>query len=152
MENSDQTTTISVAKLTKRKSQELNRFIDRSKAMFPDKFTYALVIYKNTNIKVTLIYQLHGEFDVMPCSHFVNKYGGCEDCRRSSVCLEFITNSKKIHGEKYDYSKVNYIRSNVLVTIICPIHGEYDQLPQSHVKGHGCRPCSGEKLRLEQAK
>lgn len=53
---------------------------------------------------------------------------------------EFIKKAKKIHGEKYDYSKVNYIDSSIKVCIICPVHGEFLQLPTNHYK-YGCRKC-----------
>jgi hypothetical protein len=38
---------------------------------------------------------------------------------------EFIADAKKVHGNKYDYSKVIYINNKVEVCIICPIHGEF---------------------------
>ena len=38
---------------------------------------------------------------------------------------QFIEDSRKVHGEKYDYSKVEYINDKTKVCIICPIHGEF---------------------------
>lgn len=54
---------------------------------------------------------------------------------------EFIKRSKKKHGKKYDYSKVEYLRSNLKVKIICPTHGEFEQRAGQHVSGHGCPKC-----------
>lgn len=39
---------------------------------------------------------------------------------------EFIQKAKQIHGDKYDYSKVEYIKSSVKVKIVCPEHGEFE--------------------------
>ena len=57
---------------------------------------------------------------------------------------EFINDSKKIHGNKYDYSKVVYKGNKTKVCIICPIHGEFWQKPNNHLSGGGCRKCSYE--------
>lgn len=50
----------------------------------------------------------------------------------------FIEQARKVHGDKYDYSKVDYVDANTLVSIICPNHGEFKQTPSSHLSGHGC--------------
>tara|TARA_R110002153_G_scaffold120244_1_gene265483 strand:+ start:48 stop:728 length:681 start_codon:yes stop_codon:yes gene_type:complete len=56
---------------------------------------------------------------------------------------KFLSRSKKIHGDKFDYSKVDFIKESLEVTIICPIHGEFQQIARSHVDGRGCKRCSG---------
>jgi hypothetical protein len=56
---------------------------------------------------------------------------------------EFISDASKIHGCKYDYSKVNYQGSSKKVVIICPIHGEFLKSPEKHFAGQGCRICNG---------
>ena len=53
----------------------------------------------------------------------------------------FIIKSKEIHGDKYDYSLVDYQHNKIKVKIICPIHGEFDQEPRHHTKGRGCTSC-----------
>jgi len=57
----------------------------------------------------------------------------------------FIEKSKKIHGDKYDYSLVDYINSSTKIKIICPIHGTFEQVPSSHMNNVGCSICSGKK-------
>lgn len=57
---------------------------------------------------------------------------------------EFIERARKIHGNKYDYSKVEYINSKTKVCIICPEHGEFWQTPNDHLRGKGCRKCKYE--------
>jgi hypothetical protein len=54
---------------------------------------------------------------------------------------EFIVKAKTIHGEKYDYSKVEYIGSRDKVIIICKIHGEFIQTSDTHIRGSGCPHC-----------
>jgi len=56
---------------------------------------------------------------------------------------KFLSKSKKIHGDKYDYSKVEFVKERLKVTIICPIHGEFQQIARSHLDGRGCARCSG---------
>lgn len=60
---------------------------------------------------------------------------------------DFIRKSKEVHGDKFDYSKVEYINSSTKVCIICPIHGEFKQTPYIHaIKGCGCAKCSKQIL------
>ena len=64
-----------------------------------------------------------------------------------SVIKDFIG----IHGNKYDYSLVEYITNKVPVTIICSVHGEFKQKPNSHLLGKGCKKCGdieGSKKRM----
>ena len=56
---------------------------------------------------------------------------------------KFLSKSKNIHGDKFDYSKVDFIKESLEVTIICPIHGEFRQIARSHSDGRGCAKCSG---------
>ena len=62
---------------------------------------------------------------------------------------KFIELAKKIHGDKYDYSKVEYKNKNTKVCIICPIHGEFWQQPRYHLKGQNCFKCS-QKLKADK--
>ena len=59
---------------------------------------------------------------------------------------EFIEKARKVHGDKYDYSKVKYINSRSKVCIICPEHGEFWQTPAKHLSGHGCAFCNEYKM------
>lgn len=82
-------------------------------------------------------------FSIRP-GDFVN-YQGCPDCYRESTHLgteEFIRRARLVHGDKYDYSKVRYERCNIPVTIICPIHGEFQQRPRNHEAGQNCPKCA----------
>ena len=54
----------------------------------------------------------------------------------------FINEFEKVHGKKYDYSKVEYKNAHSKVNIICKEHGEFQQDPHSHKKGTKCPECS----------
>jgi hypothetical protein len=56
----------------------------------------------------------------------------------------------KVHGDFYDYSKVDYTHSQSFVTIGCPIHGEFEQRPTIHLSGSGCQECSGIRMGMAQ--
>lgn len=64
---------------------------------------------------------------------------------RKLTIEEFIEKARKIHDNKYDYSKVEYISNKTKVKIICPIHGEFWQTPKNHMNGQGCPECGKEK-------
>lgn len=63
---------------------------------------------------------------------------------------EFIQKAKKVHGDKYDYSKVNYINTITKVEIICPIHGSFFITPGNFLMGHSCYLCG--RAKTENAK
>ena len=67
--------------------------------------------------------------------------------RKRLTTEEFIEKAKKIHGDKYDYSKSEYTLSHNKVCIICPTHGEFWQKPNSHTNGQGCPCCYRESIR-----
>lgn len=56
---------------------------------------------------------------------------------------EFVKDARKVHGDRYDYSRVRYRNSRDRVTIVCRVHGEFCQQPTSHVSGKGCLLCGG---------
>lgn len=62
---------------------------------------------------------------------------------------EFISRSKCIHNNKYDYSNVDYVNSETKVCIICPKHGEFWQTPHMHLSGQGCPYCKGKHKTTE---
>lgn len=58
---------------------------------------------------------------------------------------EFVSKAKEIHGNKYDYSRVDYKNNHTKVCVVCPKHGEFWQKPNDHLDGHGCSACSKTK-------
>lgn len=69
---------------------------------------------------------------------------GCSICskRHQYTTDEWINEARKVHGDKYDYSKVIYINFKTPVTIICKKHGEFKQYPSEHLQGKGCKFCA----------
>ena len=65
---------------------------------------------------------------------------------RKLTTEEFIKRAREVHGDKYDYSKVEYVNSRTKICIICPKHGEFWQLPTGHLDGYGCPFCNERKL------
>ena len=54
----------------------------------------------------------------------------------------FISKANKIHKNRYDYSKVNYINAKTKITIICEHHGEFHQTPSNHLCNYNCQKCA----------
>lgn len=65
---------------------------------------------------------------------------------------EFLERARSVHGNKYDYSKVEYINSKTKVCIICPKHGEFWQTPNDHLDNHGCMECKKDAQSKSQLK
>jgi hypothetical protein len=123
------------------KLKTTEEFIRRAKKVHGDKYDYSKVEYKGTHTKVCIICPIHGEFFQTPNNHLHGQ--GCLACggRKQLTKEEFIQKAREVHGDKYDYSKVEYVNKNTKVKIICPIHGEFEQEPNSHLEGKGCPNC-----------
>jgi very-short-patch-repair endonuclease len=136
------------------KSLTKEEFIEKARNVHGDKYDYSKVEYKNYTTKVCIICPEHGEFWQKPNNH-LSGYG-CKKCankmlsqtKRSSK-EEFIEKARKVHNDKYDYSKVDYINGKTKVCIICPKHGEFWQTPNKHLCGEGCPGCKETKLEKE---
>ena len=63
---------------------------------------------------------------------------------------EFINRAKQIHGDKYDYSMVEYTKAKNYIKIICKKHGVFEQTADSHLRGNGCYKCAIENRIKEQ--
>ena len=121
-------------------------FIIKAKQIHGNKYDYSKIEYIKSNQKVCIICPEHGEFWQTPNDH-LSGYG-CRICaienranKKRLTTNEFIKRAVKIHGDKYDYSKVEYKGMFIAVTITCPIHGDFSQTPQNHLAGKGCFMC-----------
>lgn len=122
-------------------------FIEKAGNKHNFKYDYSKVEYNRTDIEVCITCPEHGEFWQTPNNHL---YGfGCPKCSGSHMDLDyFIQKSNKKHHNKYDYSKVVYVKTDVKVCIVCSKHGEFWQTPHCHIRGQGCPTCKeseGEK-------
>ncbi len=126
-------------------SQE--KFITKSNEIHGGKYDYSLVEYKNTGTKVNITCPTHGVFSQSPEKHLIGQ--GCPKCRGSRISTskrmtvqEFEAKSRKVHGDLYDYSLVDYINAHTKVTIVCKKHGKFEQTPNNHLwDNNGCPPC-----------
>ena len=125
----------------------VKEIINKCNIVHNHKYDYSKVIYKNAHTKVIVICHVHGEFLITINNHLHNKRN-CPDCVYIKFCKnctsnteEFIKSSIIIHGDKYDYSKVNYVSAIKKVEIICKKHGLFLQMPSSHLSGKGCSKC-----------
>lgn len=111
-----------------------------------NRYKYDLTSYKNKNSRIKIICPTHGELEIDIYTHKNNT--GCELCDRFEL---FLKKAKKAHGEKYNYSLTKYYNSSTKITIICPIHNEFEQFPCSHLRGPGCPKC-GTDLKINKLK
>ena len=129
-------------------------FIEKAKKAHLDKYDYSKVNYINTYTHVIITCPIHGNFLQAPFNHLLGR--GCPDCgletmrtkirtQFSSNTDEFIQKSIKVHRDKYNYDKVKYVNWKTPVIINCPIHGDFQQIPQGHLQGRGCAQCGKEK-------
>lgn len=118
-------------------------FIDRARITHGDKYNYSSTKYITNKHKVKIICNIHGEFEQYPIHHI--KGSGCYKCNGGyQLKLEdFIQKSNITHNNKYNYSKSIYTKAKNKLTIICPIHGEFEQDAFSHMKKCGCPRCNG---------
>lgn len=118
------------------------QFIEKAKQAHYDFYDYSKVEYVSSRTKIKIICPIHGIFEQLPSNHLQGQ--GCKKCyinRQALTTNEFIEKAKQIHGNKYDYSLVEYINSSTKITIICPKHGEFEQKPIKHLSGQGCLKC-----------
>ena len=114
--------------------------------MHGGRYDYTLVDYKSIGTPVKIICSKHGVFEQTPGSHLTGS--NCIHCahestkhKQTKTREKFIEQAIEIHNDLYDYSLVEYVSSNELVTIICEYHGVFKQLPSVHLAGSGCRQC-----------
>lgn len=122
-------------------------FIRKAREVHGNLYDYSKVLYVHSRLKIIIICKEHGEFEQLSSFHI--RGHGCSKCSRLNNGInsrqttnEFIEQVQKIHGERYDYSKVFYIKSNLKVIIICREHGEFLQSPAIHKVGGGCSKCA----------
>jgi hypothetical protein len=120
-----------------------NDFIKEAIALHKDKYDYSLVDYKTSKTKVKIICKKHGEFEQRPNDHL--KGYGCIKCGLNHKSNnDFIEKATTVHDNKYDYELTKYDNNKTKTTIICPIHGEFEQIPNNHLRGYGCPRCGME--------
>ena len=124
-------------------------FIRKATSKHAGKFTYDNAEYVSNHVHVSITCRIHGDWPQTPANHLSGH--GCPRCAGRSVTnrtegrvldlKSFVIRSNAVHLDAYDYTKTVYERSDLKVTITCPIHGDFSQTPNSHIQGHGCKQC-----------
>lgn len=120
-------------------------FIAKANNTHKGKYDYSKTDVYNLDHKkrVVITCPIHGDFKSTIGNHLKGK--GCSKCNGGVKIdtKEFVLRAKLVHGNRYGYSKTNYVNSKTILCITCPIHGEFWQLPTNHLKGKGCSKCNG---------
>jgi very-short-patch-repair endonuclease len=124
----------------------IEELVQKAKEIHGDKYDYSNAQYDGKKIN-NINCKIHGKFKQSMDVH-INRKGGCKKCgdilrgkNRMFTTEEFIKKSIEKHGDKYDYSKVEYNGTYNKIIIICREHGEFLQTPTSHIRGCGCQLC-----------
>lgn len=116
--------------------------IEKARAVHGDRYSYEKSEYVKSTVCIKITCRTHGDFLQTPKKHFIGH--GCRECG-GSLRLDssrFIERCISTHGERYDYSLVNYVSMKVKVIIVCKEHGEFTQSPLNHLCGKGCPGCA----------
>lgn len=127
--------------------EKMQKFLQKAKEIHDDKYDYSKVSFKNFGDKIEIVCSKHGSFFQSAHHHLQGQ--GCPKCsnenRSNSYKLtteQFIEKAREIHGYKYDYSLVINPKFGEKITIICPIHGKFNQYTNNHLQDCGCPECS----------
>lgn len=139
----------------KNKTLTQTEFLKKCKQIHKNRYDYSKAIYLGLQVKLEIICKKHGSFFQVPANHIYGNQG-CPKCGKDILSDlfrltkdDFIQKSKKIHGDHYDYSLVDYVKSNIKVEIICKKHGTFEQSPNSHLNRSGCPICKTSKGELK---
>ena len=126
-----------------------NEFITKANNVHKNKYDYSNSEYITAIKKLIVICKNHGEFKISPNNHLRGK--GCPSCGREISSKSKLKTYKEYykyfiekHGDKYDYSKVEWINACAKIIVICKKHGEFKIIPWDHKAGKGCSSCSNQ--------
>lgn len=125
-----------------------DKFILRCGEVHGDKYNLSKVRYSGMSKKIEVICSSHGSF-FPTAGNFVGLGSGCPVCGKESVGRQsrkpfeyYVQKSAAKHGGKFTYTGITYRGSTAYLQITCPVHGEFEQVAQDHIKGVGCTKCS----------
>ncbi|MGR5451924.1 hypothetical protein ACP3V3_19620 [Vibrio sp. PNB22_3_1] len=132
------------AEQSSKRRMTLDVFLSRARQKHGDKYDYARVAMQGVHDLVKIGCPSHGWFECSPANHLRGVQ--CKQCVVESKMLskpDFLRLARQVHGDRYLYDKVELRGNNVHVKIVCPEHGEFEQLPRSHCRqGSGCPDCN----------
>lgn len=117
-----------------------SEFIDKAKKIHNNFYSYEDSVYYNNRIKIIITCPIHGNFLQSSNKHLIGR--GCPKCvGKSKTSDDIIKEFINVHGERYDYSLVNYKGCAHKVKIICKTHGVFEQQVAVHLAKNGCTKC-----------
>lgn len=134
------------------------QYIEQAKKIHNNLFDYSLIKeLPKRDTRVNIRCPLHGVFEQSFHKHLSGD--GCKKCSKQRVGKEIIEKAKQkfkqeaqiIHNNKYDYSKSIYLTATDNIIIICATHGEFEQTPNRHLGGGGCKKCAIENTRIRMS-
>lgn len=130
-----------------RSDEKTEKFIKKARSIHKNFYDFSKIKYLGANKSVTVICKSHGEFKIR--AYRFAKGQGCNKCRLENEMKKnrsnFIRKAKLIHKDSYCYDGCEYKNAREKITIICNVHGPFEQLPTNHLKGHGCNKCGDKK-------
>lgn len=140
-----------VEKRTRAITLTADEFVSRAMEVHGERYDYSKVVYAGDGEKVVIVCRQHGDFMQSPSNH--KKGHGCAECAsinraRSRVKraeIRFMAESKRAHGDTYDYSRVVYKKAKSKVEVICHTHGSFFIAPGHHRIGKGCPACGTDR-------
>jgi len=125
-----------------------SEFISRVVEVHGDTYDVGQIKYSGMSKKIEVVCKTHGSFSVQ-ASNFIYRKSGCPKCKnlktseRSRRTLQSYAEEGAIkHNGKFTYTGISYEGHAAYLTIVCPQHGEFRQLAQSHMRVVGCVKCS----------
>ena len=132
------------------KDEKTKKFIRRGLRKFGDRFDYSKTVYKNARTKVVIICKIHHlEFEQKSMAHIRtdSMNNPCPHCVHEFLMMpyeEFQERASIVHNNKYTYIRETYNGCKKKLSIICPIHGIFEQNGSVHLSGSGCPECARE--------
>ena len=136
--------------ITLQKEMEFKENINKK---FPGKYDLSFTEYKNIQTPVNIKCLEHNIMFTQTPRNLLDGLCGCKLCYRDKYSKDqndFIEEAKNVHGNKYGYENVKYIKSDIPVDITCPIHGIFQQRPMNHLRGQNCKKCVDEKRKIHE--
>lgn len=132
--------------IAKKLSATNDHFVVKANKIHCYRYDYSKCTYINSHTNVIITCRIHGDFKQMPYKHLEGH--GCKTCAYEKISIGkvgsndfFISRCLGVHGDRYDYSMVEYVGADASVCIICKKHGAFSQRAVSHMRGKGCPKC-----------
>ena len=130
------------------KKTSRNKALQRLHDVHKNRYLYNNFNYRGAIHSINITCRNHGSFNQSYTNH--RKGQGCPECAKITRARKkinigknnFFLKSPEIHNDKYNYDASEYINSYSPISILCSIHGNFNQRPNDHLNGHGCPKCA----------